>query len=467
MNETLKTRFCPSPTGNMHLGNVRTALFNALLAKGRQGCFLLRIEDTDKERSQSVYCDALLEDLKWLGLDWNEGPQQEGGAGPYYQSQRQKIYDDYYHKLESTGIAYPCFCSEEELALMRKIQRSTGKPPRYAGTCRSLKPNEIQAKIDSGLKPTLRFRIPDHEVIEFEDMVHGLQRFQTDDMGDFIIRRADGTPPFLYCNALDDALMGVTHVLRGEDHLANTPRQVMLLKVLGLRVPKYGHIPLILGHDGSPLAKRHGSRSIVELRREGYLPLAIINYLARLGHYYGHDDFMTLRQLADNFKIESLNKSPAKFNLEQLNYWQKEAVARLDDKETWNWLGNEIQSVVPEAQRHEFIETVKPNLMFPNEGKYWAKVFFNNDLIFEEEEARILKSAGPDYFKVALSALEQFGPDLPAIIKHLKQVLNVRGEALYSPLRVAVTGQKHGPELSKIFHIMDLTVIRHRLEVAI
>lgn len=207
----------------MHLGNVRTALFNDLLAKNLKGVFLLRIEDTDRERSEQRYSETLMHDLKWLGLIWDEGPEKEAGAGPYYQSQRQKFYDEYYQQLEGSERAYPCFCSEEELALMRKVQRSAGKPPRYAGTCRALTSTQIKEKLDQKIKPTLRFRVPDHEVVEFEDMVHGLQRFQTDDIGDFIIRRMDGTPPFLYCNAIDDALMRVTHVLRGEDHLANTP----------------------------------------------------------------------------------------------------------------------------------------------------------------------------------------------------------------------------------------------------
>ena len=350
---------------------------------------------------------------------------------------------------------------------MRKIRRSTGKPPRYAGTCRSLTPHEIQDKLAQGIKPTLRFRVPDDEIVEFEDLVHGLQRFQTNDMGDFIIRRADGTPPFLFCNALDDALMGVTHVVRGEDHLANTPRQLLLLKALNLSQPTYGHIPMILGGDGTPLAKRHGSRNIKEMREEGYLPLAIDNYLARLGHYFGHDQFKSLDELAAEFKVSSLNKSPAKFNQEQLNYWQKEAVIHMDLNATWQWLGSEVHGLVPQQYRDQFLEAVKSNLMFPKDGLYWAKVLFNHGLDIGEEQGQILKQAGPDYFRVALSALETKGPDLPAITKHIKEVLQLRGEALYSPLRVAVTGQKHGPELTKILPLIDLKEIRRRLEKAI
>lgn len=241
----------------------------------------------------------------------------------------------------------------------------------------------------------------------------------------------------------------------------------MLLKALNLPIATYGHIPMIVGSDGSPLAKRHGSRSIVELRETGYLPAAITNYLARLGHYFGHDHYKTLVELAAEFKVGSLNKSPAKFNLEQLNHWQKEAVIRLTPTAVWHWLGEDIQAMVPEQYREEFIQTVQPNLLFPKDAEYWARVLFDDDLIIEEEQAQILRKAGPDYFKVAISALEQNGPDINAITKHIKQVLGIQGEELYWPLRVAITGQKHGPELKKIFRLIDPKEIRLRLERAV
>ena len=276
-NHKVKARFCPSPTGLIHLGNARTALFSALFAKKMDGVFLLRIEDTDRERSKQEYADILMQDLKWMGLEWQEGPDHDCGAGPYYQAQRQFIYDDYYERLEVAGMAYPCFCSEEELALARKIQRASGKPPRYPGTCRKLSDEQIAVKLSQGCQPTLRFKVLDDEWVEYEDFVRGKQKFNSNDIGDFIIRRGDGTSPFMYVNAIDDSLMGVTHVMRGEDHITNTPRQLMILAALGLRAPQYGHISLITGQDGSPLSKRNGSRSIEALRLEGYLPEAVIN----------------------------------------------------------------------------------------------------------------------------------------------------------------------------------------------
>src|SRR3990167_7034335 len=315
MTHPVKARFCPSPTGLVHMGNIRTALFNALFVKGHHGIFLLRIEDTDKERSKAEYTTYLQEDLNWLGLEWNEGPGVGGKNGPYQQSERQAIYDKYYQELESQGLAYPCFCREEQLTLIRKIQRSQGKPPRYPGTCRHLTKEQVETKFREGEKAALRFKVDDETVVTFTDLVKGKQTFYGHDIGDFIIRRTDGTPPFMFCNAIDDATMGVNHVLRGEDHLTNTPRQIMMLEALHLPVPHYAHISLIIGGDGAPLSKRTGSRSVQELRAEGFHPIAIDNYLARLGHHYEEETkLMSLDELAATFKIESLGSAPARFD---------------------------------------------------------------------------------------------------------------------------------------------------------
>src|SRR3989338_10498602 len=294
----MKTRFCPSPTGYLHLGNVRTALFSALLAKHLHGCFLLRIEDTDKTRSDEVFTHALIEDMRWLNLQWQEGVDVGGNFGPYYQSQRQQIYDDYYQRLIAMKMAYPCFCTEEQLTLQRTLQQKAGKPPRYSGACRHLSQEEINKKLANDLKPVLRFAIPENEIISFTDMVRGSQQFNSNDLGDFVIRRTDGTAPFMYGNAIDDALMGVTHVLRGEDHLTNTPRQIALLQALNLTAPIYGHISLIVDEHGAPLSKRSGSLSVQELREMGYFPIAVNNYLARLGHHFVETGLMDLHTLS-------------------------------------------------------------------------------------------------------------------------------------------------------------------------
>ncbi|ACJ20853.1 glutamate--tRNA ligase [Coxiella burnetii] len=462
----MKSRFCPSPTGLMHLGNARTALFNYLFAKSKDGIFLLRIEDTDVERSKETFDLGLQEDLRWLNLEWQEGPGADEGNGPYHQSKRQAIYDDYYQRLEEADQAYPCFCSEEQLRLSRKIQRSAGKPPRYAGTCRSLSAAEIEKKKAEGLQPALRFRVPDDEVVVFADLVRGEQRFQTNDIGDFIIRRANGTSPFMFCNAIDDALMGVSHVLRGEDHLTNTPRQLLILQALELPVPTYAHIALIVGPDGSPLSKRHGSRGIKELRDNGYLPLALTNYLARLGHYYASDELLSLAELAKGFNVESLSKSPVKFNAQQLDYWQKQTVNQLPNDDFWEWAGSELQSQIPTDKADLFLTTVKPNVSFPRDVAYWVNVCFGKTLNLETAQSELLRATGNRYFEEAFEAFKKFGKDLNSVVSHLKEKLNLKGKPLYQPLRIALTGAEHGPELAKLILIMDYETIQNRLQEA-
>jgi glutamyl-tRNA synthetase len=466
-NRIIKTRFCPSPTGNMHLGNARTALFNYLYAKSIGGDFLLRIEDTDRERSKEIFDTGLQQDLLWLGLPWQEGPNVGGDNGPYHQSRRQAIYDDYYHRLTSTGTAYSCFCSEEKLALTRRMQRASGQPPRYPGTCRSLSETEIAHKITSGEKPTLRFRVPDDEAINFTDMVRGKQHFKTRDIGDFIIRRGNGTSPFMFCNAIDDALMGVNHALRGEDHLTNTPRQIMILKALGLPIPSYGHISLIVAIDGSPLSKRNGSLGISELREMGYLPEAIVNYLSRMGHHYSNENFMTNEELASLFKADSLSKSPAKFNKEQLDYWQKEAMSRLTSDALWEQIDTNTKGKIPKEKKDLFIETVQPNIHFPQETGHWVDVCFDSDFkITEETQLHTLAEAGKPYFSSAASAYEQFPTDFKQMINVIKTEQNVKGKALFQPLRIALTGNENGPELAKILQIMDPRLVKQRLQEA-
>ena len=458
----MKTRFAPSPTGYMHLGNTRTALFCALLAKAQKGTFLLRIEDTDQARSATEFAEQLELDLNWLELNWQEGPNVGGEKGPYFQSQRHAIYAHYYQQLEQQGLAYPCFCSDQELAIARKIQLSSGKPPRYAGTCRHLTEEQIAAKTAVGIKPTLRFRVPDNQFVEFVDLVKGQQRYNSNDIGDFIIRRADGSSAFFFCNAIDDALMQITHILRGEDHLTNTPRQLMILQALNLPLPQYGHISLILGQDGSPLSKRNGSRSVRELREEGYLPSALQNYLARLGHYYSSNDFMSLDQLANDFTFESLGSAPAHFDPSQLHYWQKQAVHQLDKENFWQWLGSNIQNRVPTEAKELFIETIQPNTIFPEDALALAEIFFSNELEYHSENLALLKQTDKTFFTHALNAIEVHGTDFKQINQFL-QSQGFKGKNLFQPLRLALTNKLDGPEMAKIFILLGKEKIQQRI----
>jgi nondiscriminating glutamyl-tRNA synthetase len=458
-----KTRFAPSPTGLMHVGNLRAALFNFLWARQMGGHFLLRIEDTDLIRSESQFSDSIFEDLRWLTLVWDEGP--------FYQSERQAVYDEYYHVLEKSGAAYPCFCTESELALSRKLQLSRGEPPRYLGTCAHLSDREQEKKRAEGLKPTLRFRMPKGAVIEFEDAVKGHQRFLCDHMGDFIIRRGDGTPPFMFCNAIDDAMMGVTHALRGDDHLTNTPRQIALLNALGLPVPVYGHFPTILGTDGTRLAKRSGSRSIQDLRQAGFHPLAILNYLARLGHYYADPTFKDLNSLSEDFRLSHVSHSPAHYDDEQLHFWQKETLHRLSVEEWWRFVVSLVQTLpaqVPLDKQLIFARLVQPNVVMPHEAEMWARALFEPHIPLLGEAASSILEAGPLFFQEALEAFSLMDKerDFKRWLQSLQTKTALKGKALFFPIRGALTGEVHGPELAGIFDIMDFRTLVQRLEKA-
>ncbi len=467
--DTTKTRFAPSPSGFLHLGNTRTALFSALFARKNHGVFLLRIEDTDQERSQSQYIQAIDDDMHWLGLTWQEGPGAGGLHAPYLQSQRSAVYCNYFNALEQQGLAYLCFCSERELDLSRKTQIASGQPPRYAGTCARLNSEEVALRLQkgaqSGVRPTLRFRVPAQRVVEFDDAVRGPQRFNSDDVGDFVIRRGDGTPAFFFSNAIDDALMEVTHVLRGEDHLTNTPRQIMLLDALRLPVPRYGHISMIVGADGAPLSKRHGSRSIRELRQTGYLPDAITNYMARLGHYYQNNGFMDLDVLAAEFDMSNLGRAPAHYDTTHLLHWQREALMRADTNTLWQWMGADVHALVPIEQHTAFVAVVRTNIMFPEHALLWARTLYVDPVALSPDACKAVEDAGNAFFEHALAALDQYGNDYKALVNHIKQETGAKGKALFHPLRAALTGELDGPEMAQLVALLTVERMRSRLHM--
>jgi glutamyl-tRNA synthetase len=464
----IRTRFSPSPTGMLHLGNVRAALFSALYSEKNAGHFILRIEDTDASRSEHKYVEMLQEDLKWLGLEWQEGPGVEGGPNaPYWQSKRHDIYAHYYKQLEEIELAYPCFCSDQELALNRKLQLSRGQPPRYPGTCLGLSKEEVTKRVMEGKKPALRFHVKNKQSVEFVDLVKGPQRFNSDDIGDFIIRRAEGTASFMFCNAIDDSLMKITHVLRGEDHLANTPRQLLILKALKMHAPHYGHLSLITGVDGGKLSKREGSFSLRDLREQGYISKAVLNYLARLSHAYNDPKLMTLSELADDFHLEKLSRSSAKFDENQLLHWQKEAVMALNPKQVWDWFGRGIKETVPEALQDLFVEAITPNVSFPFEAKEWSHILFADEMNFDTEQLNVLKLAGEPFFIALQKSVDTHGSDIKAILGELKENLDVSGKRLFMPIRIALTGQIHGPELIQIVGLLGKEKMRQRFDYAL
>ena len=461
MSRPITTRFAPSPTGALHLGNARTALFNWLLARKLGGRFLLRIEDTDRARSEEAEVAALMGELQWLGLDWDAGPDRDDGKGPYRQSARTPVYEAAWQRLIDRDLGYPCYCTPLELELARKQALSAGRAPRYAGTCADLDTAARAARLAEGRGASLRFRVSPGQVIEYLDLVRGPQRFLADELGDFIVRRADGGAAFLFCNVIDDAAMGVTHVLRGEDHVANTPRQLLIARALELDAPAYGHVPLLVGSDGAPLSKRHGSASVRDIRTEGYLPQAVVNLLARLGHSYADEGWHERPELVAHFDLGSLGRAPAHFDVVQLNHWQKEAVHRGPPAALEAW----ARGRVPPGQEARFIAGLRANLVLPGDAATWAPIVYGELPCAQGEVREAITFAGAVYFSAALAA-SAAGADYASLIAALKKATGLAGRALFRPLRAALTQRFDGPELAQLLGLMPPAVIAARFTAA-
>jgi glutamyl-tRNA synthetase len=463
MSSAPVTRFAPSPTGELHLGNARTALFNLLLARHAGGRFVLRIEDTDTERSLEAHTQALLADLRWLGVEWDAGPDREDALGPYRQSQRGALYAGYFALLEERAAVYPCFCTPLELELSRRAQLAAGKPPRYAGTCRELTPAERARRVAQGAPAALRFRVPAGARVEFVDLVHGPQSFASDDIGDFVVRRADGSAAFFFSNAVDDACMGVTLALRGEDHLTNTPRQLLVLEALGLKAPAYGHVALLVGADGAPLSKRHGATSVRAYRERGYQPLALVNHLFRLGHSTALHGLLTLEEMARGFDPKHLGRAPARFDEQQLTVWQKDAVHHLAPEAARGWLKGVLPAELDERAATAFVTALLPNLVLPADAAPWVDIVFGGPPPLEEGGEAVVRGAGAGYFAAAAAAAATSGNDLAAIAGAARGATGRQGAQLYMPLRLALTGRKHGPELAPLLRAMPPGQAHERL----
>jgi glutamyl-tRNA synthetase len=467
MSTPLITRFAPSPTGHLHLGNARTALLNFLAARKSGGRFILRIEDTDESRSSDEFMHGLFEDLHWLGIAWDEGPDVGGPHELYRQQQRRAIYEEWLSKLDALGLTYPCFCTPAELSVARKAQLAAGRPPRYPGTCRNLTREQIEERLARGESAAVRFRVPEGEVVTFNDLVHGEQRFATDDIGDFIIRRTDGGSAFFFSNAIDDALMGVTLVLRGDDHLTNTPRQMLILQALKLRIPQYAHVALLLGMDGAPLSKRHGDLSLSDLRARGYLPSAVRNHLVRLGHSPAVDGWLDDEAIVAEFDLSRLGRAAARFDDTQLRHWQREAVAHLTEDEFRQWLSPHLPSGPDENQLARFRSAIRHNVEFPTDAERWARVVFGELSEMSEEAKAAIRDAGADFFAAAKSVFARDGIDFKQAAREIGQVTGRKGPGLYMPLRAALTGVTHGPELAPLLALIPSEELRARLDRAL
>jgi len=464
--DPLVTRFAPSPTGYLHLGNARTALLSYLAARKAGGRFILRVEDTDEARSTEEFMHGLFADLKWLGLEWDEGPDIGGPHASYRQQERGAIYDQWLSRLDAAGLTYPCFCTPAELNISRKRQLAAGQPPRYAGTCRNLTTEERAERAVRGLSAALRFRVPEGQVVSFVDVVHGEQRFNSDDIGDFIIRRTDGSTAFFFSNAVDDALMGVTLVLRGDDHMTNTPRQILILQALSLRIPQYAHVALLLGMDGAPLSKRHGDTSLRDLRERGYLPGALCNHLVRLGHSCVSDGWLDHAGMIADFDLNRLGRAAAKFDEAQLRHWQKETVAHLSTDEFRMWIAAELPDGLDLQQQTQFVTVARANIELPSDARTWANVVFGKLEEFEPTALAAIREAGEGFFTEALKVIGHPGSEFKQAVKTLGQAAGKKGPALFMPLRAALTGFTHGPELAPMLAMLPFAEVQARLEHA-
>ena len=470
MSSTPKSRFAPSPTGILHLGNVRTALFSYLLAKNLQGDFVLRCEDTDQERSKEEFLQLQQADLKWLGLAWDAGPDMGSEHGPYRQSQRNDIYNHYYQELEAKGLVYPCFCTPQELKIVRKAQLQSGQPPRYNGTCSHLSKEEVAAKFAQGEEASLRFKVPKDQLLIVDDLVVGEKKYQTSDIGDFIIRRSDGTPAFFFCNAIDDSLMGITHVLRGVDHVTNTPRQIMILDALGLRAPVYGHISLVVGTDGGPLSKRDGSTGVKDLREQGYMAGAIVNHLARLGHNYADNHYMQLEELAEKFSLQSCGRSPSKHDPVQLMHWQKEAIMQASNADILDWAKKWIEEATDlfstsSEQQDKFITLVRDNIELPHDVVSWYSKLNSN--IQDDDAKETINNASKELFSELSKLLATAeASDFAQLLKQAGKSLEIKGKNLFMPIRAAISGSTNGPQIQAIANYLGKDELLKRLKVA-
>ena len=477
-----RVRFAPSPTGELHVGNARTALFNWMFARHHRGSFILRIEDTDEARSALSYQVNLLNDLSWLGLDWDEGPQTDSSStqgyyGPYRQSERLDIYKEHLKKLIDADLVYPCYCTEEELEEERQALILSKRMPRYMGKCRNLTPGERIKRENEGRKHSFRFKVQP-QVIEFEDLIRGAMKFEGQAIGDFIIVRSNGMPAYNFAVVIDDHLMGITHVIRGEDHLSNTALQMMLYKAFGFASPTFVHHSLILGKDRAKLSKRHGSVSVGEFRKQGILPEALINYLGLLGSSFTDGrEVLTREEMITDFALERASKSGAIFDEEKLHWLNAIYIRNCNTEDLVERLKPFLEhtgyktDVIDAKWLNEIIELVKTELTTLAEIGSHIDIFFDDKYIMTAEAKEILEKEAACHVVKAFAKYLKTAAGNPqenylAAIKYTKEKTSAKGKELFMPIRAALTGKVHGPELDKIFVILGEDAAFKRLEIA-
>ncbi len=481
---SVRVRFAPSPTGLLHVGNVRTALFNWLLARHEGGAFVLRIEDTDAERSETRYEIQLMADLRWLGLEWDEGVDRGGPYGPYRQTERFPLYREHAHRLLREEKAYYCFCPPEQLEADRVLQMESSQPVRYVGRCRGLDPDQAAGRVRAGEPAALRLRVRPGRVA-FNDLVFGPVEADGSDIGDFILLRSDGSAQYNFACVVDDALMRISHVVRGEGHLSNTFRQLLIYEALGWQPPAFAHLSTILGPDGSKLSKRHGATAISEFRELGYLPQALINYLALLGWSPSTDgrELMSVEEIVRDFDLGRVNVSPATFDFEKLNWFNRTYLRQLEPQALAAlaepfFVRDGLIPPDPSAQVRAWLQELAPLVAayadrladFPAEAR--RMLGFDVDAALTDPEvASLLAEPGSTR---AIQAFDRVLGEDPAstidaevyrrCVLQVRDLTGLKGKSLFRPVRVAVTGRASGPELERLLPLLEQA---SRLDLAV
>ncbi|MDG5788140.1 glutamate--tRNA ligase [Evansella sp. AB-P1] len=480
MTQDVRVRFAPSPTGHLHIGGARSALFNYLYARNQNGKFILRIEDTDQARNVDTATEKLMDSLKWLGMDWDESVDIGGPHAPYQSMERLDIYKKHIDELIQQGKAYYCYMSEEELEKEREEQRSRGETPKYSGRDRNLSQEQKEAYEKEGRKPVVRFLVPENQTVIVDDIVRGQVSFETDGIGDFVIARQDGIPTYNFCVTIDDHLMKISHVIRGEEHLSNSPRQVLIYEAFGWDTPRFAHASLILNEDHKKMSKRDESiiQFVEQYRELGYLPEAIVNFISLLGWSPGgEEEILSIEQLVEQFSLDRVIKAPAVFDTKKLawmnNQYMKDAP---------------IERVVEAALPH-LIKTGKLPEDLDGEERQWAtelialhqekmsygaeiveltELFFTKEIDYNEEAQEVLgEEQVPEVlasFKDKIENLDLFSAEnVKKSMKEVQKETGHKGKKLFMPIRVATTGQTHGPDLPQAIVLLGKDKVTSRI----
>lgn len=479
--KNIRTRFAPSPTGLLHFGNANTAVFNWLMARAHQGTVVLRIEDTDTERSTREFEDKIIDDLTWLGINWDEGPDKGGDFGPYRQSERTGIYKEQIQKLIDSGSAYRCYCSREQLEQDREIQKENKQNFRYEGRCRGFTPDDW-ARLDAeGIPFVIRLRTTGGSAVVVKDLIRGDIVFEPDAIDDFIFVRSNGEPTFLLTNAVDDSLMKITHVVRGEDHISNTPKQILILRALGLPVPQYMHTAIILGQDKTKLSKRHGAVNVSQFREQGFVPRAMINYLAFLGWNPKDDrEFFTLDELAQNYSLEAMSKNPSIFDYDRLRYLNEYWIAHMDQDQVLELVLDFLvtSGLATKQETHDKRDWIKDivgimgdRLKTINDIEELGDYFFRDFNEYHPKGVKkYFKPATPEnlnLIKEKLIALETFTPEtIDHALHEIMEQHELAAAKVIHPLRLALTGKIFGPGLFELTALLGKDKVIERIDNA-